>query len=88
MTLNVLKRKLHFLKNACDNKFIMKDIIKDFEYLSLIIEKIDDLVFQASKTRGKKEKKILLTEAQALADAYQEYCEEGGNHVKQFNALL
>jgi hypothetical protein len=66
----------------------MKDILKPFEHLPAIVEKIDNLVDQATRIKGKKDKRILLTEAQRLADAYQEHCEDGGNDKKQFNAIL
>lgn len=66
----------------------MKDILKDFEYLNDAVEKIDSLVEEARKERKKIEKRKLLIQAQELADAYQEHCEAGGNHVKQFNPFV
>lgn len=66
----------------------MKDILKPFEYISDVVDKIDSLVEQASKTRKPTEKRPLLREAQALADAYQEYVSANGNDKKQFNPIV
>ena len=64
------------------------DILEGFESLTDVVNKIDDLVEQAHKTKGRKDKKLILTEAQKLADAFQDRCEKGGNHVKQFIDFL
>lgn len=66
----------------------MANILDSFEDLPAVVEKIDDLCLQAKKTKGKKEKRNLLGQAQELADAYQEHCEKGGNMKKQFNSFL
>jgi len=66
----------------------MKDILKEFETLPDVIHKIDNLTEQANKVKSKVEKRQLLTEAQKLADAYQEHCEAGGNYAKQFKQIL
>jgi hypothetical protein len=66
----------------------MESILDSFEDLPSVVERIDILVSEATKTRGKKEKKALLSEAQTLADAYQDHCERGGNDKKQFNPFI
>lgn len=66
----------------------MEPLLEEFEWVGDAVEKIDNLVEQAGKTRGKKEKRKLLEQAQALADAFQRYCEAGGNTVKQFKRIL
>jgi hypothetical protein len=66
----------------------MKDILKPFEYLSDVTDKIDELIEAASKTRKKSEKRPLLSEAQALADAYPEHVSANGNDKKQFNPII
>lgn len=66
----------------------MKDLLKGFESLADVVEKIDNLVEQAGKTRGRVEKRKLLQEAQDLMDAYEEHCQRGGNDKKQFNPVI
>lgn len=63
-------------------------LLDNFEFIDDAAEKVDKLVEQAERTKGKIEKRKLLTEAQNLADAYQKHCETGGNTVKQFKPLL
>jgi len=66
----------------------MKNLLGEFETTHDALLKIDELVEKAEKTKDKKEKKIILTEAQRIADEYQERCEQAGNHSKQFIRLL
>lgn len=58
-----------------------------FEYISDVPAKIESLIEEANRTRGRKEKRKLLKEAQELADQYQKHCEAGGNDKKQFNTI-
>lgn len=66
----------------------MKKTINQFDTLHDALLHIDSLVEQADHTKGRKEKRELLTEAQTLADDYQRHCERGGNHVQQFNHFV
>lgn len=65
----------------------MNNLLDFFEYISDVPDKIESLISEANRTRGRKEKRKLLQETQELADAYQAHCEAGGNHVKQFNQI-
>lgn len=65
----------------------MHKLLQDFEFISDVPDKIESLIKEASTTRGRKEKSRILQEAQELADAYQEHCEEGGNNAKQFTQI-
>lgn len=47
--------------------------ISQYFYLSDVSDKIDSLTAEAARTRGQKDKKQLLTEAQGLADAYEKH---------------
>jgi hypothetical protein len=65
----------------------MEKLLEQFEHVTDVVDKVEELIAEAQRTRGRKEKQRILREAQELADAYQRHCEAGGNDKQQFNQI-
>lgn len=60
-------------KEVADLPLTALEELKRVEYLSDFTDKIDSLVETANRTKDRKEKKILLVQAQSCMNAYEQY---------------